>query len=130
MSRVIKFRVWDKDERRWVKNTGNPYVFPFNGKVSMTCAGNSTGYISDEDYSDDYELEQFTGLNDKLFVEIYDGDIFKDWQGKLSIVRWLSFRWVFEAIGEKDFKYRDGFHNTGEVVGNIHENPEQLVLSE
>jgi uncharacterized phage protein (TIGR01671 family) len=75
------------------------------------------------------EWEQFIGLEDKNKRGIYRNDLFKDSTG-VSLVGWnskfASFclqrnGWMFdhffgEAVDPED----------GEVVGNIHENPELL----
>jgi uncharacterized phage protein (TIGR01671 family) len=120
MTREIKFRAWDKDCKEWVKQTGNPYVFPFEGIVAMTCSGNGCGYISKEDYSGYYELSQFTGLHDKNGKEIYEGDII-EWCHKRQVVKATAGGWnPFIA----DMQTDGSWHY--EVIGNLYENPELL----
>jgi len=58
--------------------------------------------------------------------EMFEGDIFKDWLGQLSVIVWKEFRWAFETINEPSFKYRANFHNIGEVIGNKYDNIELL----
>ena len=86
MSMEIKFRVWDIDRKEWVKNTGNPYVFPFHGKTAMTCAGNRTGHIPDEDFSEEYTLEQFTGFTTPKGTDVFEGDIIKSSGNAVEVV--------------------------------------------
>ena len=130
--REIKFRVWDIERKEWVKQTGNPYVFPFEGRTALICAGNATGVISDEDYSDYYILQQFTGLTDKNGKEIYEGGVVK---------YVMSYPDQEDELGDGVVSYDEGcavvrfdkFNcaclvepQTLEVIGNIHENPELL----
>ena len=67
---------------------------------------------------------QFVGWKDKDGEgrEMFESDIFKDWLGQLSVIVWKEFRWAFETINEPSFKYRDSFHNIGEVIGNKYDN--------
>lgn len=125
MSREIKFRGKRVDNSELVY--GHYVKYEHMGVVKCFIVMNLAQIYVNSHEIDSETVGQFTGLTDKKGIEIYDGDIFKDWQGKLSIVRWNVYRWVFEDIGEKDFKYRDGFHGVGEVIGNIHQNADLLV---
>ena len=129
--REIKFRAWDKERKEWVKQTGNPYIFPFEGRVAMICAGSSTGHISDEDYSEYYELLQYTGLKDKNGTEIYEGDVVKldSWEGVQQIV---FIEGAF-CLADKHGLYVGDIHyinhadkNQATIIGNVRENPELL----
>ena len=130
--REIKFRVWDIDRKEWLKNTGNPYIFPFDGRVAMKCAGDSTGHIDKQDYSEEYELEQFTGLRDKKGKEIYEGDIvrFGPYKANTETIQVPiefhegSFVMMREGLGYLINTRVVG--EAAEVIGNIHETPELL----
>lgn len=64
--REIKFRVYDKNKKLMCYDiTG----FEFYGE------GILSGVFIDGDYTDDFKLMQFTGLNDKNGKKIYEGDI-------------------------------------------------------
>lgn len=74
-----------------------------------------------------FDLEMFTGLHDKNGVEIYEGDIYlQEWKGEQvtgAVVYGDMARYWLEPYPH----YRIGeIKITGEVIGNIHENPELL----
>ena len=72
-------------------------------------------------------LMQFTGLQDKNGVDIYEGDV-------LSIRGWLGEVYYKNVNGRFDVKeLNEGPHGAlahkfshGEIIGNIHSNPELL----
>ncbi|MCK5611534.1 hypothetical protein KAR91_57215, partial [Candidatus Pacearchaeota archaeon] len=84
-----KFRVWDIERKRYIENTGNPYIFPINGITAMKCAGSSCGSIDTEkDYSEYYIIEFFTGLKDKHEVDLdwWEGDLLRDGEKIMQVI--------------------------------------------
>lgn len=144
--REIKFRAWDKKEKRMYEW---PFITHFFGeKIRVHKEG--YGYIHIP--MDDIELLQFTELKDKNGKEIYEGDILM-YRNNMSVknpgVPFDSYHKV--CFGEYDFgeyeDQEDGYgwykqdidvENYGssltpissdmyEVIGNIYENPELLT---
>ena len=160
--RTVKFRAWDKEKNvMWYDETKNLY----NGKLHKSygqnlmitmdgelriCQWYDTG-VSMLSFGD-WELMQFTGLQDKNGKDIYEGDIIqwkKSEQGKqksfyLQIKRVVfhngSFgfqEWHTDEDGKlkEKLSYHSAHYTTPdiyeiefdlEVIGNIHENPELL----
>lgn len=106
--REIKFRAWDKKEKKMYYDV--LHNISFDGVVM-----------------------QYTGLKDKNRKEIYEGDILKldSWSG-LQIVEFIEGAFCLVNQGKQtgftsDIHY---IHHAGipqaAVIGNIYENPELL----
>jgi uncharacterized phage protein (TIGR01671 family) len=121
---MYKFRIWDKLHKHWITD----FAITFDGKILTWDWHNDVGRSwGEEDNQEDYIIQQYTGLNDKNGVEVYEGDIIKYRYKDDEHGQW------FEEIGEVDFEYAGfgikgidlffnmeflyGFHI--EVIGNI-----------
>lgn len=132
MSREVKFRAWDKQNKQMVYGIeetydGLPYS-ELNEKVELDIYNHMSCFSSW--LCGDYEVMQYTGLKDKNGVRIYEGDIlFHPLQGKRKVfypysetVASYGLRNVDNGMGST---LQDA-HRVWGIVGNIYENPELL----
>ena len=123
--RDIRFRVWDIDLKEMVPSHSTYWRIECNGDGSLELTReNFNGYIPVEG-----EFMQYTGMNDKNGVPIYEGDILgHPLQGK----RVVEYGGVAN-LAAYSLKSNQGALNTlqdasrlYEIVGNVFENPELL----
>jgi uncharacterized phage protein (TIGR01671 family) len=128
MSRPIKFRVWDlRNEAMYAEAYPNP-----NDCVSCRTASDAWGHID----NDRAILMQFTGLKDKIGVEIYEGDILTGGYPDVGRVEFGmhdtstdyyasdAYGWFIRTKGDETYALHDGERRV--IVGNIYQNPELL----
>ena len=134
--REIKFRAWDKQEKRMIYSgihDRNWYGTPKNDAGGChTLRGKMP-----EDRTI-LELMQFTGLHDKNGKEIYESDIVRFQHHKPSVCVWSGWGWGWEVNTPKGKRvYESGVGqfrqdefdadyrlNSAEIIGNIYESPE------
>jgi hypothetical protein len=130
--RILKFRAWDKQDKRWVCNVyeDEPFEIYLNGDY-LGLAGSANDWQG----SERYELSQFTGLHDRNGKEIYIGDIMVldlisgDRVSKVHICPLLEIPTVcfFDDCGWEPLYCYVGKPDTClQIVGNIYENPDLL----
>ena len=139
----IKFRVWDKKDKKFTSYiTCESGVF-FTKGVDAVFAQNGTPFGA---Y---LEVQQFTGIKDKNDVEIFEGDILQFtnkivwYQSKFFRARLNNDKQAMEEIANNHVDYpferriiqmpdcyewilSSEIKDYWEVIGNIHENPELM----
>lgn len=135
MNREIKFRAWDKYNKRMINRIeeDGEYAICFNGEIRCIKHGETPFNIT---LPQGLELQQFTGLLDKNGKEIWEGDVVKYEVGcsdgsvykKIASVKYGEFNcsccdgvygWYFD---DGDIRECDRY----EVIGNVMENPDLL----
>ena len=137
--RTIKFRAWNGRKmimpeesayyQHYISMCGNIVQKSSEG---MDCFGGGDRWARAEPL----ELMQFTGLQDKVGVDIYEGDIVSQ---KLNCL-WddgrhnLEVRFNYDQFQTGNVKSYSPLYSAvqsfdAEVIGNIHQNPELLELN-
>lgn len=141
MSREIKFRAWDKLNKKIVTSGLSINIDTTDRVIPISFSQGDLSYCRDNDVSSvpnihtDIEIMQFTGLTDRHGVEVYEGDIVRGRfiEKDVPDVMWLT---LSEQEKEQGFRlftietifepYQTPMPDDIEVIGNIYENPELL----
>lgn len=127
--RPIKFRIWDKAEKKWLFGYEKPNLGGFSLFGETVLSGEFSEGINFNKL-DDYVCMQFTRLHDKNGKEIYEGDIVKTETDKPMVVNWNN-KFASWCLNRDGWAFSHWFGEACdpekcEVIGNIHENPELL----
>ena len=120
--RTIKFRVWDKDQKKYRSEKDGDYSL---GVLSGEVRG-----IYGEKFPQ-MKVEQFIELHDKNGKEIYEGDILKhDLDGIFTITYSVYFvGFVAESQGSLTQEpFTPNYLNRCEIIGNVFENAALVKL--
>jgi uncharacterized phage protein (TIGR01671 family) len=145
MNRQLKFRIWDKQNKKWLENSSSLHCFsswticPFTGNLvdyvgDFSCNSFTSSAAADYYWQGTtiikeprYIIQQYTGLQDCDGKEIYEGDIvsgsFYDEEYHHAEITKCEVRFNNGAF---NIASRNWHRLTLKVVGNIFENPKLL----
>ena len=135
--RPIKFRAWNG--RKMIMPEDSAYYQHYismcgnivqKSSEGMDCFGGGDRWARAEPL----ELMQFTGLQDKVGVDIYEGDLIKNKSGRICEVVFNKYCAAFDSKirsdGSLDSEAYSGrsilWKSHVTVIGNIYQNPELL----
>lgn len=128
--REIKFRAWDKENKRMLPVDYMKLDFGKVPYVNGETFSKDDGWFDYELWYDEFELMQYTGIKDKNGTEIYESDIieFLTYDGEIPMAQVVFERFAFKALDIEDECCEYDFDDLMdiEVIGNIYENHELL----
>ncbi|EOW0655242.1 YopX family protein [Listeria innocua] len=137
--RDIEYRAFVKKDKKVLPVTDLCFNRYEKDAVGVSGCGNAKCTLCVDWYNfDDVVLMQYTGLKDKNGNKIFEGDIVINSKGQIGYIAFLVQEAGFVVV-LKNSDYRLGHRNTNEcyerathhkIIGNIHENPELMEVSE
>ena len=142
MNRLIKFRVWDVQQNKFLPSYADKGIMFYHEQdkdwheKQVRDIVPVSWFLQDHNNNlKNYIVAEYTGLKDSKDVPIYEGDIVKfsrlfekERQIKelKSFVRFDEGKFGFDLIGFNGMFYDLSYECSIEVIGNIFENPELL----
>ncbi len=132
--REIKFRAWDKENKKWIDDSD--IAINQEGLLFIRYEGQCNFVPMSLTKSANYKIVFFTGLTDKKGKEIYEGDILDciyKFDGCIKHKLEVYYndedaKFMLKNIGEchqPNVTKTMGNMTRSEIIGNIYENPEK-----
>ena len=120
MNNRFKFRVWDKLAKRMIyphNDNQQHFIIDLNGRFHNLQNGSG---------GDDYVIQQYTGLNDKNNIEVYEGDILEfsnhiD-EYKIGYVGFTAGSFYVNFLDDTDEEIAFLTTKDAKIIGNIFNN--------
>lgn len=124
MNDRFKFRVWSEEDCGYMESI-DIFRLTHSGKLVFN---NDSLNREPECNPKRYICEQCTGLKDKNSRLIYEGDIVKDDEGFVGLIKYDEVCAMFkiEFVYSAPSNFEDDMSWELEVIGNIHENHELM----
>ena len=125
--REHKFKAWDKRQKKWLGV--NLHMSVIDGTLWWQF-GYGCDILSAEE-RENIELVEYIGRKDKNGKEIYEGDIVRDVEAEIGIIKWSKrecLLFVDYPFNQDYMMIEDSFSSEPEknieIVTNIYEDPE------
>lgn len=120
--REIKFRAWCKKDKMMYYDIVYGIEFEDGSKYNFC---NFIGSNDQDDYHEWVSM-QYTGLKDKNGKAIYEGDVLKHKDDRVSSIEYDAPHFILRHHNGHDGTDFPAKRNVFEVIGNIYSNPELL----
>lgn len=134
MNREIKFRIWDKIRSCYAKQI-TTYKLDRNNNINLIIYLDKTNKMQeikecDKIYTNEFIIQQYTGLKDKNDKEIYEGDIVIFRNGNYEVI-YNYDRFELKNFNEYIFENNQKLFIHYDlqdciVIGNVYQNPKLL----
>ena len=123
MSREIKSRAWIVPLNKWADEICMEFTSYGIPPLVTACMQGRPHYTGDK-----IIIEWFTGLTDKNGVGVYEGDLYNHiTSGYSGVIKFGDGCFYCDHVYLSRYSLLN--INNGEVIGNIHENPELLEVA-
>lgn len=125
LMREIRFRAWSEDTREMIQVARldiKEETIQYENGIKSLNREQELGF-----WWKPYVLMQYTGIKDKNFVCIYEGDIVRYFKNELAVIVYQNGGFDIRSLSWKECEPLQRRLGEIEVVGNIYENKDLLV---